>query len=42
MLAFIAERYGDRHLDVETTQLGLSILTLDMDLIFGRTQAARR
>ena len=25
VLRFIAERYADRHLDVETTQLGLSM-----------------
>jgi len=42
VLRFIAERYADRHLDVETTQLGLSMLTWDLDLTSDRTQAACR
>ena len=34
--------YADQHLDIETTHLALSIVTLDMDLIFGRKRAACR
>jgi len=30
VLAFLDERYADRHFDIETTQLGLSI-GLDVD-----------
>jgi hypothetical protein len=30
VLAFIAERYADRHLGIEDAQLGLSMVNLDI------------
>jgi hypothetical protein len=42
LLGFIARHYAGRHFDVESAQLGLSIVNLDMDLSSGRTQFAWR